>query len=102
MDSQYHTLSEKVSTLEKQVNEIKTTLNKHDANDIRLEEKLQGLEHQVESIKHDVITTLNEHSQQTWQLIHQGIRVICILVGVICAMAGVKLLPEIFKLLGGV
>lgn len=101
MDANYKELSQKVERLEKQVYEIKTTLEKQGIADVRLEEKLRGLEHQVISIKQDVISTLNEHSAKTWDLINKGIKVICILVGIICLMAGVKLLPDILKLLGG-
>lgn len=100
MDANYRELSQKVSRLEKQVDEIKKTVDQHGITDVKLEQKLQGLEHQVLSIKQDVITTLNEHSQKTWELINKGIKVICVLVAVICLMAGVKLLPDIFKVLG--
>lgn len=100
MDANYKELSDKVNRLEKQVDQIKKTVEQHGITDVRLEQKLQGLENQVLSIKQDVISTLNEHSQKTWELINKGIRVICVLVGVICVMAGVKLLPDIVNILG--
>ena len=100
MDDNYRQLSQKVNSLQKQVDEIKKTVDQHGLTDVRLEHKLQGLENQVLSIKQDVITTLNEHSRKTWELINKGIKVICVLVAVICLMAGVKLLPDIFSLLG--
>lgn len=100
MDANYKELSAKVSSLEKQVAEIKRTVDSHGITDIKLEQKLKGLENQVESIKQDVITTLNDHSERTWELINKGIKVICVLVAIICLMAGVKLLPDIFSILG--
>lgn len=100
MDANYKELSAKVNRLEKQVEEIKETVDEHKMNDIRLQQKLKGLEHQVFSIKQDVITTLNDHSQKTWELINKGIKIICVLVAIICIMAGVKLLPDVFNVLG--
>lgn len=100
MDANYKELSAKVNRLEKQVEEIKKTVDEHKMNDVKLEQKLKGLEYQVQSIKQDVITTLNNHSQKTWELINKGIKVICVLVAIICIMAGVKLLPDIFNVLG--
>lgn len=100
MDANYKELSAKVNRLEKQVDEIKETVDEHKMNDIRLQQKLKGLEHQVFSIKQDVITTLNDHSQKTWELINKGIKIICVLVAIICIMAGVKLLPDVFNVLG--
>lgn len=97
MEANYKELSVKVKRLEEQVEKIKTIVDKQGIADARLEEKLKALEHQVMSIKQDVITTLNEHSDKTWTLINKGIKVICILVGIICAMAGVKLLPDVFS-----
>ena len=100
MDANYKELSAKVNRLEMQVEEIKETVDEHKMNDIRLQQKLKGLEHQVFSIKQDVITTLNDHSQKTWELINKGIKIICVLVAIICIMAGVKLLPDVFNVLG--
>lgn len=102
MDANYNELSAKVNRLEQQVDEIKKTVSEHRINDVRLSQKLKSLEQQVLSIKQDVITTLNDHSQKTWQLINKGIKVICALVAIICIMAGVKLLPDIFNVLGGI
>lgn len=100
MDANYKELSAKVNRLEQQVEEIKKTVDEHKMNDVRLEQKLKGLENQIISVKQDVITTLNYHSQKTWDLINKGIKVICVLVAIICLMAGVKLLPDIFNVFG--
>ena len=97
----YKELSAKVNRLEKEVGGIKKMVDEHKMNDVRLEQKLKELENQVISVKQDVITTLNDHSQKTWELIHKGIKVICVLVAIICLMAGVKLLPDICTLVGG-
>ena len=94
----YPEIASRVERLEQDVRDIKITLHSHGVADVRLEEKLNGLESQVLSIKHDVITTLNQHSVKTWGLVNQGIKVICVLVGVVCGMAGVKLLPDIIQL----
>ncbi len=97
----YKQLSEKVDNLEKQVDEIKETLNGHSLADARFDEQLKSIRTQVLDIKQDVINTLNEHSEKTWKLIEKGTRVICALVAIICTMAGVKLLPDVLKILTG-
>lgn len=98
---EFKELAKKVDKLESQVDEIKDTLDEHSLTDVRLEEQLKGIKTEFLNIKQDVITTLNDHSQKTWKLIDKGIKIICILVGIICTMAGVKLLPEVLKILTG-
>lgn len=102
MDKEIYELSQKVAKLEGEVVEIHKKLNEQGITDVKITENIKALESQVINIKQDVIKTLDDHSKKTWELIDKGIKVICVLVSVISIMAGVKLLPDIFKILGGI
>lgn len=95
-------LEHRVMSIEQHVQRIDETLHTQNITDVKLQQELQSLREQVLGIKKDVIDTLNEHSKQTWALVNKGMKVICLMVGFICLMAGVKLLPDILQILGGI
>lgn len=100
-DQAMNDIKYRVENLEKEVKRMNDTISDHGIVDATMAANFKSLETQFIDIKQDVISTLNQHSQRTWDLINKGIKVICVLVGIVCTLAGVKLLPEIIKLLGG-
>lgn len=102
MEDEIFTINKKIANLEDEIKKIHTTLHEYGKADVRLEETLKSLELQLISIKQDVVATVQDNSQKTWELIHKGIKIIIALVAIICLMAGVKLLPEFFNILGGI
>lgn len=83
-------------------NEIKTLEEKIiqcGINDATITAELQSLRNDFNSLKADVLMTIKDHTDRTWKLIERSWKMIVVLISVIILMVGVKIGPEILKLL---
>ena len=94
-------LSSKINNMESDIQDIKEHLYNSDIDKAQLKEKFTSLETQFIDVKQDIVNTINKHNEQIWKLVQTGVKVICVLVGVICTISGVKALPDIISFLGG-
>lgn len=91
-------LCRRVNDLETKYDELNDKISKQDVVDAELKKDIVRISGEVKTMKTDVLTILNKHTDKTWSLIERCVKVIVLLIAIVTIMAGVKLAPEILGL----
>lgn len=98
MEANYTDVVRRIGNIEGVVKELQDDVAKSKENDARMEQKIQNLGTQFESLKADILGMMTQQNERIWGLITIGIKVIIALIVVIVALVGVKLGADIFKI----
>lgn len=95
-------VSRRIGCIEEDVKELKIAVQNiklENKNFDTIELKIDNVEEGFKSLKKELTQIVSANTEKTWQLIYKGVKIIIALVVCIIVLSGVKLTPEILKLL---
>ena len=94
----------RVDRIEARVENIEKTISAFAENDkvhTATAYEVKALKKEVGQLKEEILVTIKEHTDKTWELINSEQKFIKILIFIILVMTGVRLGPDILSFLGG-
>lgn len=88
--------------VEDRLEQLEKAMHEKDVAAAITEQQIQGLKQDFADLKCDVLTALKLQNERTFGLIEKGIKIIIGLIVFIMLLSGVKIMPELLKLLGGI
>ena len=67
--------------------------------DAEIARDIKALSSEVKILRTETLATIKEHTEQIWNLINRGVKIIIGLVVIITVLAGVRVGPDIIKML---
>ena len=92
-------LVRRVSSVEDRIEKLEGKVEKMNVVDVEVKSDIKSLKAEFSNVKNDVLATLQDHNEKTWKLMDKLGKIIVILLIVILLLVGVKIAPEIIKLL---
>ena len=92
-------LVRRVSSVEDRIEKLEGKVEKMNVVDVEVKSDIKSLRAEFSNVKNDVLATLQDHNEKTWKLMDKLGKIIVILLIVILLLVGVKITPEIIKLL---
>lgn len=92
-------LVRRVSSVEDRIEKLEGKVEKMNVVDVEVKSDIKSLKAEFSNVKNDVLATLQDHNEKTWKLMDKLGKIIVILLIVILLLVGVKITPEIIKLL---
>lgn len=89
----------RIEKIEVKMERMEEELNRQGRTDAVMHAEFKSLREDFNSLKSDVLLTIKENTDRTWNLINKCLRIIMVLISVVVAVAGIKLGPEILKAL---
>lgn len=89
----------RVRALEYRVTDLEKKATSREVCDAETKIEIKNLSNEFASLKTDVLSTVKDHTDKTWGLINRGIKVIIALIIVILVVVGIKVGPDLIKLL---
>ena len=92
-------LVQRVSSVEVRIEKLEGKVEKMNVVDMEVKSDIKSLRTEFSNVKNDVLATLQDHNEKTWKLMDKLGKIIVVLLIVILALVGIKIAPEIMKLL---
>jgi len=92
-------LVRRVSSVEDRIEKLEGKVEKMNVVDVEVKSDIKGLRAEFSNVKNDVLATLQDHNEKTWKLMDKLGKIIVVLLIVILLLVGIKIAPEILKLL---
>lgn len=93
---------EKFRQIEEAINGLVTCGAERDVRIEGIKGLVQSIDSKLLDFKSEVVSIVSENTKNTWGLINHSIKIIMVLVLIIVTFSGVKMYPELFKIIGGV
>lgn len=91
----------RVHAIEERMDKIEDKLIKQGETDVEMKSDLKAMRNEFNGLKSDVLMTVKEHTDKTWNLINRSWKIIMVLIAIIVLFSGIKMGPEIIKALLG-
>lgn len=91
----------RLEKIEGRLDQIDRVINEQGKTDAVMDSEFKALRNEFASLKSEVVITIKDHTERTWELMHKCFRVIMVLISIIVAFAGIKLGPDIIQALLG-
>lgn len=92
---------DKLKSMEKSIAVLNKEMHEREKVDIVVQAELENLSESLNSFKTEMTGIMLKQNERIWGLIKTGAITIIVLIVCILAIVGVKVTPEILKLLGG-
>jgi len=92
-------LVRRVSNVEDRIEKLEGKVEKLNAVDVEVKSDIKSLKTEFSNVKNDVLATLQGHNEKTWKLMDKLGKIIVVLLIAILLLVGIKIAPEILKLL---
>lgn len=92
-------LVRRVSSVEDRIEKLEGKVKKMNVVDVEVKSDIKSLRAEFSNVKNDVLATLQDHNEKTWKLMDKLGKIIVVLLIVILLLVGIKIAPEILKLL---
>ena len=92
-------LVRRVSSVEDRIEKLEGKVEKMNVVDVGVKSDIKSLRTEFSNVKNDVLTTLQDHNEKTWKLMDKLGKIVVVLLIAILALVGIKIAPEIMKLL---
>jgi septal ring factor EnvC (AmiA/AmiB activator) len=96
---QQQDLIRRIDTLEKKVTELEDKVNQQEIVDAEIKGEIKSLSREFESVKTEVLQLVKDHTDRTWKLVDKSWKIIVTLVSIILVVAGVKISPDLLRML---
>lgn len=101
-------LEKRATNIEKSIIQIQQEINNQDKEDLKLDMKLRQLQDEFKELKEEIVFTVHDQTEKTWELIHKGseminkeLKILFSLILLLLTIAfGVKVAPEFLKIVG--
>jgi hypothetical protein len=91
----------RVHAIEERMDKIEDKLIKQGEADVEMKSDMKAMRNEFNGLKSDVLMTVKDHTDKTWNLINRSWKIIMVLIAIIVLFSGVKMGPEIIKALLG-
>lgn len=92
-------LVRRVSSVEDRIEKLEGKVKKMNVVDVEVKSDIKSLRTEFSNVKNDVLATLQDHNEKTWKLMDKLGKIIVVLLIAILLLVGIKIAPEILKLL---
>ena len=92
-------LVRRVSNVEDRIEKLEGKVEKINVVDVGVKSDIKSLKTEFSNVKNDVLATLQDHNEKTWKLTDKLGKIIVVLLIAILLLVGIKIAPEILKLL---